>query len=208
MQPESEERRPYTMKPLQPDMDVQTKRLEIIRKRKVQRLGWVYEPSWCCRNIALSVTGLMNVSQSGCSQRRPSHLLSSFTLPACLLSGKTGSPANESQSSKSVRYARYAHTLLPSGACESVRQQDWWCRRLLGANRGARLDEAWRWQKRRGEEICSGRLGRVAIQDTQWTAPALRGTRSGGGYGCSDNLAALRGIPKKENDVVTSGRGE
>lgn len=56
----------------------------MIRKRETQRLGWVYEPSWCCRNIPLSVIGLINVSQSGCSQRRPSHLLLSFTLPAYL----------------------------------------------------------------------------------------------------------------------------
>lgn len=39
---------------------------------------------------------------------------------------------------------------------------------------------------------------RVAIQDTQLAAPALRGARSGGGYGCSDNLGAVRGIPKKK----------
>lgn len=56
--------------------------------------------------------------------------------------------------------------------------------------------------------LCNGRSGRVAIQDTQFAAPALRGRRSGGGYGCSDNLGAARGNPKKENDVVTSGRGE
>ena len=55
---------------------------QMIRTRGVQRLDRVYEPSWCCRNIPLSVTRLMNVSQSGCSQRRPSHLLLSFTLVA------------------------------------------------------------------------------------------------------------------------------
>lgn len=55
----------------------------MIRKGGVRRLGWVYEPSWCCRNVPLSVvTRSIDVTRSGCSHRRPSHLLLSFTLAA------------------------------------------------------------------------------------------------------------------------------
>lgn len=170
----------------------------MIRKGETQRLGWVYEPSWCCRNIPLSVIGLINVSQSGCSHRRPSHLLLSFTLPAYLsLAIRVHQPMNP-------RVARADVTpglLTRSCRREPVSQCDG---NVGGAGAcwvqidGPDEIEAWRWQESRGEDLCNGRSGRVAIQDTQWTAPALRETDSGGGYGCSDNLGALREIPKKK----------
>lgn len=171
---------------------------EMIRKGGVRRLGWVYGPSWCCRNVPISVTRSIDVTRSGCSHRRPSHLLLSCTLAASPpLARRVLEPMNPRISGVDVTPG----PLTRSCRREPVSQ----CDGNVGGAGGCWVqiegpDEMWPGDGRSVAERTKATVGRVGWQSkTRRSQPGVEGNE----VGLVDMVvriiwAQLGGIPKKK----------